>query len=41
VRFLTTSAADFLENYFEDELIRAAMASPEIIGLDRFLGLLL
>ncbi len=28
IRFFTMSAADFLEDYFEDELIKAAMASP-------------
>jgi phytoene dehydrogenase-like protein len=32
VRFFTMSAADFLEDYFEDDLIKAAMASPGIIG---------
>jgi phytoene dehydrogenase-like protein len=32
IRFFTMSAADFLEDYFEDELIKAAMASPGIIG---------
>ena len=32
VRFFTTSAADFLEDYFENDLIKAAMASPGIIG---------
>jgi phytoene dehydrogenase-like protein len=32
VRFFTMSAADFLDDYFEDELIKAAMASPGIIG---------
>jgi len=32
VRFFTMSAADFLEDYFENELIKAAMASPGIIG---------
>jgi phytoene dehydrogenase-like protein len=32
VRFFTMSAADFLEDYFENDLIMAAMASPGIIG---------
>ena len=32
VRFFTMSAADFLEDYFEHELVKAAMASPGIIG---------
>jgi phytoene dehydrogenase-like protein len=32
VRFFTMSAAEFLENYFENDLIKAAMASPGIIG---------
>lgn len=32
VRFFTMSAADFLEDYFEDDLVKAAMASPGIIG---------
>jgi phytoene dehydrogenase-like protein len=32
VRFFTMSAAEFLEDYFENELIKAAMASPGIIG---------
>ncbi len=32
VRFFTMSAAEFLEDYFEDDLIKAAMASPGIIG---------
>ena len=32
VRFFTISAADFLEDYFENGLIKAAMASPGIIG---------
>ena len=32
VRFFTMSAAEYLEDYFEDELIRAAMATPGIIG---------
>ncbi|MFT4822910.1 MAG: phytoene dehydrogenase-like protein [Halioglobus sp.] len=32
VRFFTMSAAEFLEDYFEDELVKAAMASPGIIG---------
>ena len=31
-RFFTMSAADFLEDYFENDLIKAAMASPGIIG---------
>ena len=32
VRFFTISAADFLEDYFEHDLIKAAMATPGIIG---------
>lgn len=32
VRFFTMSAAEFLDDYFEHDLIRAAMASPGIIG---------
>jgi phytoene dehydrogenase-like protein len=32
VRFFTMSAADFLEDYFENDLVKAAMASPGIIG---------
>jgi phytoene dehydrogenase-like protein len=32
VRFFTMSAAEFLEDYFEDDLVKAAMASPGIIG---------
>jgi phytoene dehydrogenase-like protein len=32
VRFFTMSAAEFLEDYFENDLIKAAMASPGIIG---------
>ena len=32
VRFFTMSAADFLEEYFENGLVKAAMASPGIIG---------
>ena len=32
IRFFTMSAADFLHDYFEDDLIKAAMASPGIIG---------
>jgi phytoene dehydrogenase-like protein len=32
VRFFTMSAAEFLEGYFEHDLIKAAMASPGIIG---------
>ena len=32
VRFFTMSAAEFLEDYFEHDLIKAAMASPGIIG---------
>ena len=32
VRFFTMSAAEFLDDYFEDDLIKAAMASPGIIG---------
>ena len=31
-RFFTMSAADYLEDYFEHDLIKAAMASPGIIG---------
>ena len=31
-RFFTMSAADFLDDYFENDLIKAAMASPGIIG---------
>ena len=33
VRFFTISAADFLEDYFENDLIKGAMASPGIIDL--------
>ena len=32
IRFFTMSAADFLDDYFEDDLIMAAMASPGVIG---------
>ena len=32
IRFFTMSAAEFLEDYFEDSLIKAAMAGPGIIG---------
>ena len=32
IRFFTMSAADFLDDYFENELVKAAMASPGIIG---------
>ncbi len=32
IRFFTLSAAEFLEDYFENELVKAAMASPGIIG---------
>jgi phytoene dehydrogenase-like protein len=32
VRFFTMSAAEFLEDYFENDLVKAAMASPGIIG---------
>lgn len=32
IRFFTMSAADFLDDYFEDDLIKAAMASPGVIG---------
>ena len=32
VRFFTISAAEFLDDYFEHDLIKAAMASPGIIG---------
>lgn len=32
MRFFTMSAAEFLDDYFENELIKAAMASPGIIG---------
>ena len=32
VRFFTMSAADFLDDYFDNDLIKAAMASPGIIG---------
>ncbi len=31
-RFFTMSAAEFLQDYFENDLIKAAMASPGIIG---------
>jgi phytoene dehydrogenase-like protein len=32
VRFFTMSAADFLDDYFENDLVKASMASPGIIG---------
>ncbi|MAC90988.1 MAG: amine oxidase, partial [Woeseiaceae bacterium] len=32
IRFFTMSAAEYLDDYFEDDLIKAAMASPGIIG---------
>ena len=32
IRFFTMSAAEFLDDYFENELIKAAMATPGIIG---------
>jgi phytoene dehydrogenase-like protein len=32
IRFFTMSAAEFLDEYFENDLIKAAMASPGIIG---------
>ena len=32
MRFFTMSAAEFLEDYFENDLIKASMASPGIIG---------
>lgn len=32
IRFFTLSAAEFLEDYFESDLVKAAMASPGIIG---------
>ena len=32
IRFFTMSAAEFLEDYFENGLIKAAMATPGIIG---------
>ncbi|EED36485.1 phytoene dehydrogenase [Luminiphilus syltensis NOR5-1B] len=32
IRFFTMSAADFLDDYFENDLIKAAMAAPGIIG---------
>ena len=32
VRFFTMSAAEYLEDYFENDLIKSAMASPGIIG---------
>jgi len=32
IRFFTISAADFLDDYFENDLIKSAMASPGIIG---------
>ena len=30
IRFFTMSAADFLHDYFENDLIKAAMASPAL-----------
>jgi phytoene dehydrogenase-like protein len=32
IRFFTMSAAEFLEDYFENDLVKATMASPGIIG---------
>ncbi len=32
IRFFTMSAAEFLEDYFENELIKTTMATPGIIG---------
>jgi len=32
IRFFTMSASEFLDDYFEDDLIKAAMAGPGIIG---------
>ncbi len=32
LRFFTMSAADFLDDYFENDLIKAAMAAPGVIG---------
>ena len=32
IRFFTCSAAEFLEDYFENELIQAQMAAPGVIG---------
>jgi phytoene dehydrogenase-like protein len=32
VRFFTMSAAEYLEDYFENDLVKAAMAGPGIIG---------
>lgn len=32
IRFFTMSAAEFLEDYFEHDLIKASMATPGIIG---------
>ena len=32
VRFFTMSAAEYLDDYFENDLIKATMASPGIIG---------
>ncbi|MEM7431494.1 MAG: NAD(P)/FAD-dependent oxidoreductase [Pseudomonadota bacterium] len=32
IRFFTMSAAEYLDDYFENELIKGAMASPGIIG---------
>ena len=32
IRFFTMSAAEFLEDYFENDFIKAAMATPGIIG---------
>ena len=32
IRFFTLSAAEFLDDYFDNDLIKAAMASPGVIG---------
>ncbi len=32
MRFFTTSAEEFLDDYFENDLVKAAMATPGIIG---------
>lgn len=32
LRFFTMSAADFLDDYFENDLVKAAMAAPGVIG---------
>ena len=32
VRFFTMSASEFLDDYFENDMVKAAMASPGIIG---------